>query len=205
VNVYSRSSGPQTQISRRIRLRFGGRTHIALDLHRKIGPRIPSKSMIVPVIFPSCCEPCASQSIQHSERQDCGKRVRLRSISPCPFSFFVEERRPWFTGRFRPIISYIAGFKRRNIISRPARTSGRYAMGVANTRLRKRAETQQATVARSASQVLAPIARPRQLKWRTQLQAAPNNLALFQANHRRYDFDPRLRPGPPANQLLNAS
>src|SRR5271169_896344 len=67
---------------------------------------------------------------------------------------------------------------------------------VRHPRLRKRLQSQQATIARPARPVFILVARPRQMQRRAELNPAPDDLAFFQCNHWRRNFDLRLRPRP---------
>src|SRR5207237_6730472 len=68
--------------------------------------------------------------------------------------------------------------------------------------VRKCAQSEPAAVAGAASQLFLLIARPGQVQRRAQLQPAPDDLALFHLNDRRYDCNPCFWPRSRANELL---
>src|SRR5712692_788015 len=78
----------------------------------------------------------------------------------------------------------------RRILSRNRRPIG---YGVRHAGLSKRPHAQTATIACAASGVLELVARPSKMQRSAQLDALSYDLALAQTDHRRDDFDPRLR------------
>src|SRR4029077_2955291 len=131
-------------------------------------------------------QPCASQSIQAFPKPGLRRARTSSSISPCPILLFCRGAPASVRWPVSSIISHLAGIPSATTLFRgPGAGFGPVGDLVANPSLCKRPQTQQATVAGPAGQLLALVARPRQLQRRAQFHAAPDYFALFQVNHKR--------------------
>src|SRR5215469_2767477 len=164
---------------------------------------LPSKSISVPVILPSCCAAARVARLPNSPsvRITASAHAFMNFNMP-HFSFDFEERRPWSAGRFAPlslISSRIQGPGK--LFRGPHASACPIGDRVGDSGDSKRPQPQQATVTGPAGLLLASVAGPGQLEGRMQFESAADNLAFLQANHRRDDFDLRFGARPAAYQF----
>src|SRR5208282_2862933 len=163
----------------------------------------PSKSMMVPITFPSCAAARGATTPTNPTINNAASAYAFQNFHILHSPFVFEE----------PGLGSTAGTPTLSLISRgfqwppsarlrPARGPLPIRDGVGHPRFRKRPQAQQTTVTLPAGQLLSLIARPRQVQRRAEFPATPNDLAFLHPDHRRGHLDLRLRLGSHPNQLL---
>src|SRR5580700_5652089 len=157
----------------------------------------PLTSKIVPAMDPFCAAACGERTVTNAPASSTASHMDFPSLF---MLFLLLPRRtlPGLAGGMALLSSILAQFQ----VLRVRADRHPVSYGIPHSGLPKRREPQQATVAHSASPVFVLITRPRQMQRRAKLDSSPDNLAFLQRNHRRPDFDLRLRPRSHAHQLL---
>src|SRR4029077_1363916 len=160
---------------------------------------LPATSRICPVAMPSCAAALgAKPHVKASSRtNDPAQKFPTLQRSFMPHSPLPLDSLP-VSRRRAPIISELG----RMPSSRPSRYRSPVRNWIRCPGFGKRPQAQQATVASATSCIFALIAGPRQMQRGPELDAAPNDLALLQRDHRSDNFDSCFRACTGANQFL---
>src|ERR1700676_1306315 len=157
----------------------------------------PLISKIVPAMDPLCAAARGERTATNAPATSTPSHMDFPSLF-MPFLLLPRRTLPGLAGGMALLSSILAQFQVLGVRgSRPPVRDG-----IRHSGLRKRRKPQQATVAHPPSPVLVLITRPRQMQRRAQLYSSPDDLAFLQRNHRRRNFDLRLRPRSHAHQLL---